>query len=558
MSKFLGKRSTHLLALLLSPMTVNAAGFSTPDAGTLLQQIAPVPQAPVFTERPALKIEGDSSAALPVSQAFLVKRFEITGNTVLPSSALLALLAKEEGISMNLNQLGILIQRLNDYYRSRGYLLARAMIPAQTITAGVVRIEIMEGNYGEVSLLNTSRVKSGVLHSLLTPLVKGEVIRSQPLDRSLLLLSDANGSGVNASLKPGLAVGSADLTVEVTPAPALSGNLALDNFGSRLTGHSRLGATLAYSNPLGLGDSLALNLLTSGSGMQYGRLAYELLVNGQGSRMGLSYSDLSYSLGDSLANLKAHGTASVQSLWFKHPLQRSLEHNINAQLQFDRLDLRDAIDSAAIRTSRQVLGITSNLSGDSRDSLIGGGFTSWSLGISGGQLTLNDAAAKQTDAATARSDGNYLKGNANLMREQSMGNGNTLLLSASAQWAKNNLDSSQKIAIGGPFSVRSLAIGSSAGDSAFIFNAEYRHALGLLGQGQLTAITFFDNASVMINARPWVSGKNLSHFYGAGLGLMWTHPNQWTLRSFVATPLWSEPGSNPAPVQGWLSLSKGF
>lgn len=554
----MNKCFTKLLALLLCPLSVNAASLSAPDAGSLLQQAAPIPQAPVFPERPALKIEDDRSSTLPISKAFLITRFQITGNTVLPTSALQALLSKEEGRSLNLAQLGVLTQKLTDYYRARGYLLARAMIPAQTITNGVVRIDIMEGNYGEISFINTSRVQSGVLHGLLTPLEKGQVIRSQTLDRSLLLLSDTNGSGVNASLKPGTAVGSADLTVEITPPPALSGNLALDNYGSRFTGSSRLGASLAYNNPLGLGDSLSLNLLTTGSGMQYGRLAYELLINRQGSRVGLSYSDLGYALGDSLANLQAHGKARVQSTWFRHPLLRSLEHNINGQLQFDRLDLRDDIDSAAIRTTRQVQSINTNLSGDSRDALLGGGFTSWSLGMSGGLVDLNDPASKQTDAATARSDGSYIKWNANLMRQQSIGKANALLFGASAQWANSNLDSSQKIAIGGPFSVRSLAIGSSAGDSAFIFNAEYRHALGLLGQGQLTAMTFFDSASVMINARPWISGKNLSHFYGAGLGLMWTHPKQWTLRSFVATPLWSEPGSNPAPVQGWLSLSKGF
>jgi hemolysin activation/secretion protein len=554
----MNKCFTKLLAMLLCPLSVNAASLSAPDAGSLLQQAAPIPQAPVFPERPALKIEDDRSSTLPISKAFLITRFQITGNTVLPTSALQALLSKEEGRSLNLAQLGVLTQKLTDYYRARGYLLARAMIPAQTITNGVVRIDIMEGNYGEISFINTSRVQSGVLHGLLTPLEKGQVIRSQTLDRSLLLLSDTNGSGVNASLKPGAAVGSADLTVEITPPPALSGNLALDNYGSRFTGSSRLGASLAYNNPLGLGDSLSLNLLTTGSGMQYGRLAYELLINRQGSRVGLSYSDLGYALGDSLANLQAHGKARVQSTWFRHPLLRSLEHNINGQLQFDRLDLRDDIDSAAIRTTRQVQSINTNLSGDSRDALLGGGFTSWSLGMSGGLVDLNDPASKQTDAATARSDGSYIKWNANLMRQQSIGKANALLFGASAQWANSNLDSSQKIAIGGPFSVRSLAIGSSAGDSAFIFNAEYRHALGLLGQGQLTAMTFFDSASVMINARPWISGKNLSHFYGAGLGLMWTHPKQWTLRSFVATPLWSEPGSNPAPVQGWLSLSKGF
>ena len=183
-----------------------------------------------------------------------------------------------------------------------------------------MRIVIIEGLYGEVRLNNSSRVKSSVLVSLLAPLQTGKVISQREMDRSLLLLSDLSGVKVNATLKPGDLVGSADMNVAISPLPAIAGNLGLDNFGNRYTGQNRVNLALKYSNPLQLGDSLSMNLLSSGSGMMYGRLAYEVLVNGQGSRAGMSYSTMDYALGDTLASLKAHGSARSQSLWRRHPL----------------------------------------------------------------------------------------------------------------------------------------------------------------------------------------------------------------------------------------------
>ena len=73
-------------------------------------------------------------------------------------------------------------------------------------------------------------------------------------------------------------IGTSDLLVDITPGPLLSGSVDFDNAGNRYTGEWRVGATVNFNNPLGLGDVASLRLLTSGEGLKYARASYQLQV----------------------------------------------------------------------------------------------------------------------------------------------------------------------------------------------------------------------------------------------------------------------------------------
>ena len=62
--------------------------------------------------------------------------------------------------------------------------------------------------------------------------------------------------------------------------------MQLDNHGSRYTGRDRINANLQWYNPLHRGDVLGVSALSSGSGLNYARLNYELSLDGQGSYAG--------------------------------------------------------------------------------------------------------------------------------------------------------------------------------------------------------------------------------------------------------------------------------
>jgi hemolysin activation/secretion protein len=551
-----------LVALLgvLPSLAAHAAGPVTPGAGSILQQVQPVTPPAAPSNNTGLSVEPAESGTLPSSTPFLVEHVEFTGNSKIDTPTLHALVADTEGQSITLPQLGELATRVTDYYHAHGYPLARAIIPAQTMQSGVVRIEIIEARYGKVGLDNRSRVSDSLLQATLGGLQSGMVVTQAQMDRSLLLLSDIPGIAVNATLKPGAAVGTSDLQVNTSSAPSVTGSMTLDNDGSSYTGRERLGATVNVIDPLHHGDVLSVSGLSSGSRLNYGRLAYDTLLNGMGTRLGAAYSALDYKLGGPLSSLAAHGNAQVASLWTKQPLIRSRNLNLYGQIQYDHLQLNDDIDTSAIQTKRHLDNVTASLSGDVRDGLLTGAVNTWNASWTYGHVGFDNADAQSNDAATANTQGGFSKWNLSAARLQSLGSDDALYLSVAGQWASGNLDPSQQMIAGGPNSVRAYDIGAVSGDVGYLVTAELRHTLRTTWHGQWQVVAFVDSEHVIVNQTVFAAGTNSATLNGLGVGLNWAGPDRLSANAYVAAPFGAKPElvGTTASARVWLQLSKGF
>jgi hemolysin activation/secretion protein len=547
-------------ALLVTlPGLVNAQP-DLPGAGAILRQSQPAASPSPSSTRTDLTIDREADVKLPPDASFQVTSIRITGNKKIATETLHALVADSEGGDLNLVQLTVLAARITAHYRSQGYPLARAIIPAQTIRAGIVEFQIIEAHYGKISLDNRSPVSDALLLATLSPLQIGEVVQQQELDKTLLLLSDVPGVLVNAKLNAGEIVGTSDLEVSTRTSPAVYGNIGLDNYGSRYTGKSRIYGSVNIINPLNqkFSNVLSLGALKSDGGLSYGRIAYESVVNGQGTRLGASYLMLRYALGAPLATLKVNGTAMVRSLWVKQPLMRSRDINLYGQIQYDNKQLKDRVDTTGIRTDRYLDNLTLSLAGDA---LLLGGINSWSLGWTSGRVGFGDSAAQLTDAATAKTQGEFSKWNANLTRLQSLSPRSALYLSLSGQWSNTNLDAAEKMSAGGPSAVRAYDTGALSGDTGYLAVAEWRQDMGAAWGGQWQALAFMDSARVTLNKKLWpqATSTNNATLSGAGIGLNWVG-SQWSAKSYVATALGPTPALVPTnnAWRAWVEVSRRF
>jgi hemolysin activation/secretion protein len=548
------------LLLVLVVLPAVAADNNLPDAGLILQQMQPYTPAQPSATDSGLIIEQQDASKLPVGESFLVNKIEIIGNENIDTRTLHKLVANSEAQRLNLKQLQVLATRIGNFYRTQGYPLTQAIIPSQSIQDGVVRIEVIEARFGKISLSNSSRVNETLLQATLSALKIGMPIMQKPMDRSLLLLSDIPGVIVNATLRPGASSKSSDLEVETTAGPMLSGNVAVENHGSRYTGRSRIGATVNLINLLGFGDVLSVSALSSGGGVNYANIAYEGLLNQYGSRLGASYSALHYVLGEPLQALQAHGTAQVQSLWLKQPLLRSQNANLYGQVQYDSKQLRDRIDVSALRSDRSLENWTLRLSGDMRDKVLAGGINIWSIGYTAGEVSFDNAAAHLADAENAKTNGSYSKWNVNFVRLQKLSQDIGIFLSITGQRASKNLDSVEKVIAGGARTVRGYDIGAISGDNGVLTTLELRQDLGTLMQGQWQAVAFVDNAHITINKNVWTTGANSATLSGAGIGLNWASANLWSASAYIATPIGSTPAmlESTASNRAWFEIGKRF
>ena len=537
-----------------------AAPPPPPNAGTILQQAQPTPTPAPASSNSALSIEQASSGSLPPSAPFQVSHIEIAGNTRIATMTVHALVASAEGQRITLPELAVLAARITDYYHAHGYPLARAIVPAQTIHDGVVRIEIIEARYGKVSVNNQSSVRGKLLDSTLDDLKSGTVVSQAQLDRSLLLLSDIPGLLLSATLKPGAEVGSSDLQVQARSAAPVIGSVTVDDSGDRYTGRARVGANVDALELLHQGDVLGLSVLSSGSDMNYGRLSYDALLNGEGTRLGVGYSALHYRLGGNLSDLDAHGTAQDASVFLKQPLIRGHNLNLYAQIQYDHLKLNDDLGVGDIETRRHLDNVTASLTGDLHDGLLTGAVNTWAASGTYGHVGFDNAQAEAADALAADTQGSYSRWNLSLARLQGLDANDALYMELGGQWTHGNLDPSQQIVLGGPTSVRAYDVSAITGDTGWQLTTELRHTYPQRWHGQWQTIAFVDDAHLTINKTAFVPGPNTASLNGAGVGLNWAGPDQWTAGVTVAAPIGARPEllGSTSSVRVWAQISKGF
>jgi hemolysin activation/secretion protein len=552
---------------LLAALIATCPGVATwaapppaPSAGTILQQAQPTPPPAAAPNNSGLSIEQTSAATLPSSVPFLVSHIEITGNTRIETNTLHALVASAEGQRLTLPELTALTARITDYYHTHGYPLARAIVPAQTLHDGVVRMEVLEARYGKIRVSNHSRVNSSLLDATLSNLKSGSVVTEASLDRSLLLLSDVPGLTTTATLKPGAEMGRSDLEVNAQPLQPFIGSVTVDDSGDRYTGRARIGAGFSLLNPMHQGDVLGLNALSSGSGMSYGRVSYDALVDGAGTRIGAGFSGLHYRLSGRLSDLDAYGDAQDATVFVKQPFVRGRDANLNAQAQYDHLQLNDDIGASDLETRRHLDNLAVGLSGDWRDGWLTGGLNTWAATWTHGRVSFDNAAAESADATGADIQGEFSKWSLSLGRLQRLGPDDALYIAASGQWANGNLDPSQQLVLGGPLSVRAYDVSAVSGDVGWELTTEVRHTFPQVWHGQWQSIAFVDDAHLMINKNVFAPGPNGVSLNGAGIGLNWAGPDQWTAGLTLAAPIGSRPeliGSTNS-VRAWAQVNKAF
>lgn len=546
-------------ALTLSmPLAISAYAQVAPSSGQLMQEVTPTMPI-VEPAKPALKIEPPVAHAADSTVAFRVQKIQIVGNTRFDTPTLHALVADQEGQELTLTQLNALAARITDYYHQHGYLVSRAYVPAQQAHDATVRIAVLEARYGTVSLSNDSRVHDNALAATLAPLHSGDLITLGPLDRSLLLLGDVPGLAANGTLSPGAVVGTSDLQVHVADLATFAGDAGVDNYGNRYTGRPRFSGDFSINNPLHQGDQLSFNGLTEGSGMNYGRMAYQYPLTGNGLILGAAVSALDYRLNHqaSVAELGANGNAQQESLWLSQAIVRSRTFNLWGQIQYNHQHLNDLISASGLENNRQTndwsLGLTGNVLGRSSN-------TSANLSLTTGRLGFGNAVAQENDALGANLSGNYTRWNLSLIRLQQLATNTSLYLSFAGQAANKNLDSSEQFILGGPTSVRAYDLGAVVGAQGYEATAELRQTLPISWGGLWQATVFFDNGFVQVNRTLYAEGANTAILNGAGVGLNWYGPHAWVATAALAAKVGPTPVlvADTSSVRLWLRLQKAF
>lgn len=539
------------LVVIMPASSVRAQ--QAPDAGRTLQELRPRLPQPVTP--PAFKLDAPMvESVAPGGPQVAVTSITIDGNSAIPSEQLQALVADAPGRRYDLAGLKTLADRITDHYRGAGYPFARALVPAQTLDGGALRIQVLEGRYGRVA---ASGELAGQAQPWLSALRPGQVIGGRELERSIYLLSDLPGIAVDPVMGPGSAVGEGDLDVGVSMARKWGGQASVDNYGNRYTGAGRAGLSLWGNSLFTFGDRATLDALLTTEAMWLGALGYEAPVGTSGLRFDARFAHTRYELGKEFSSLDATGRADIAAAGLSYPLWRAAWGGVTAGLQYQHKTLRDNMEVADSHTKASSDSVPLSLRFDARDTLLAGlgGLTYGQLSWTPGKLHLGPTLMA-VDQATARSNGSFHKLNLDVARLQQLPANLNLYARFMAQWANKNLHSSESFGLGGQGGVRAYPLGEGYGDAGWLLQTELRYPIG-----NVTPYGFFDLGRVKVNQDPWAPGENTRTLSGAGFGLRAILQKAWTVDVSLA---WRTHGGKPrsdsrdARPLAWASLAYRF
>ena len=528
-----------------------------PDAGRIQEQLR-APVSPPVSKPPAIRIEAPAADKKIDTPPFRVVGFRVSGATVFPEQQLLEVLGPADR-ELTLAQVQERANRLTRLYGEHGYVVARALVPAQDVRDGIVEIRVLEGLYGRIDVRNATDISERRIRELLDDVKEGAIIHGPALEKRILLLADLAGILPKATLEPGESTGLSDLVLEIGAGKAREYSFSADNAGNRFTGKNRLSIGFAWNSPAEIGDRLTASAVTSGKGLLSMRLAYDLPVGSSGLRAGPYISRTTYLLGESFSALDAHGTADAIGVSLVFPLIRSSALNVRATAAGESRRLVDIVGATDSDSHKRANVVQVGIGGDVRDSFLEGALTGFQGTLTSGRLKLETAAVAAIDAAGPETQGSYAKFVVNVYRLQGLSADWRLSANYTGQWASKNLDSSEKFSIGGLPGVRAYPRGEEAGDDVQLLQLELRHQGGALGPGQFSPFGFVDAARSKIFHSNFgaATGRNVRELAGYGFGAEWSVPGIGFARGWVAFKGTSDPATSDTDRKNRLWLQAG-
>lgn len=521
---------------------------------------AAVPAAPVPRElgKPSEEITLD------------VTRYEVdAGAPAALRAALPALTAPFIGTQRSYEDLVNAVAAVTRYMqRELGLYLGYAYLPEQKPEGGVIRIALLEGRLDEVILQwpENMPVDRSVVEAYLARLKPGEVLRVRDVERIVFLVNDLRGITARFEVKSGRTPGTASLVVTPQPEERVAYRVEVDTHGSRYSGQYRIGGTAIVSSPFGRGDGLVLNALSSTTGgLQFALAGYTLPVGSDGLKLGVSLSAVKYELDPDEIPLNLNGDATTFTAYALYPAIRSRNLNLFTLVSADAKTFEDRQGSAGLGLEKKVNAVSLGVSGDLRDDLLGGGVNTYEATFLSGRLKYGRPIGT-TDVAAK-----YQLLRLGASRLQNLIDNRLLLyVSARAQLAFDNLDSTEQFQLGGPDRVRAFAPGEANGDEGFVATAELRllppeEWFGRVSR-ELVFSLFFDGGRIRVRDDPGLALQQNARFDnqkglgGWGFGAVWDRPRDFAVRAYFGFPVRGKAENDPVEKKPrvYAAASKSF
>lgn len=312
---------TSALFLSFKPLPREVAG-----AGIVEKQLEKEFEGQLFDihkPMPPLQIDiPEEHLELPEGVRVYIGCVKICGNETFSTQFLEEAVQEFCDCDLCLKDIYCICSAIDRIYAERGYFLARAYPPEQTIEDGCLYIEVIEGKLGNVEVVGNRYYSTEFIQSYFAHLI-GCPLQYDQFVRALLLVNDNRDLLAGAVFEKGREFGTGDVILRIVDERPVHLYLNGNNFGRDLTTNTRVGAREDWGNVFTDGDmfSIAEVIGFPVDALYFTDLSYTVPIGRDGASLGFEFLSSRFKI-EELKALHLHGRSDIGTIRYNQALVR--------------------------------------------------------------------------------------------------------------------------------------------------------------------------------------------------------------------------------------------
>lgn len=281
-----------------------------------------------------------------------IKAVGVTDSKILSDTEIQSITDSVIGKFVSFEDLEKLVQDFNYAYATKGYVTARAFLPPQTIQDGVVRINLVEGLVGEVSVDNNKWTSENYIKKRISA-KKGDIFQIVELEQDILKFNKYNnGIKLKANLVKGEQIGTTDIKLQADETFPFHITALMDNAGRKTIGELRGGLMAQADSLFKQRDRLTIGSYASRHSVTP-FADYNIPVNKYDGRVGFLFSSSYAQIGEGPYKIFDIESRSYNySLYYTHPLIRKPNFELNGYVGANYKQASTAFGGYTINTDK--------------------------------------------------------------------------------------------------------------------------------------------------------------------------------------------------------------
>lgn len=484
-------------------------------------------------------------AAQPPAQqtsgpTFDIKRFELSGNTLLSTERIQALIAPYIGSQRTLADVQRAQSLIEQAYRDLGYGTVQVTLPEQDITSGVIRYRILQPKVGKVVLAGNLKFDSNNVRASLPTIKEGQIPNSTAIARNLQITGEHPVKKTTVLLRTADDPEIVDVNIKIEDDRPWRFVVSLDNTGSSDTGYLRSGFGFQHTNLFNRDHTGSFQYVTSPtnpSKVSIFGAGYHAPIYGLNSSVDLvaGYSNVNSGVVQGLFNVAGSGLIFGAKWNYYLPKFASIDHKVSLGQDYRAFRNNVTLAGVGLVPDITIRPVTLGYNGSLRDASSDITFNlSVSTNVSGG----NDGGSADFARSRANATDRYVIYRAGASYQTTFAKDWQARAAISGQYTRDALVSGELYGLGGPDNLRGFLVREVSNDRGVsgqleLYTPELARMVGLPDKFRMRMLGFYEYGQVGRNKA--LPGETTStSIADAGLGMRLNYGKALSLRVDVA------------------------